>query len=41
MKDRNPKLWKILVGIYRIYCVTADIIRLLGRVGLIATGGIE
>jgi len=40
MKDRNPKIWKILVGIYMVYSITADIILLLGLVWLIASGGI-
>lgn len=39
MKDRNPKLWKILVAVYMAYSVTADIILLLGIAWLIASGG--
>jgi len=37
---KNSKLWKILVGAYMIYSITADIVLLMGLVWLIASGGI-
>ena len=37
---KDTKLWKILVGGYMAYSVTADIILLMGLVWLIASGGV-
>ena len=38
MKKRDTKLWKILVGIYMAYSVSAEIILLLGIAWLILSG---
>jgi len=38
MKKRDTKLWKILVGIYMAYSVSADIALLLGIAWLILSG---
>ena len=38
MKKRDTKLWKILVGIYMAYSVSAAIILLLGIAWLILSG---
>ena len=37
---KDTKLWKILVGVYMAYSVTADTILLMGLVWLIASGGV-
>jgi len=40
MKKRDTKIWKILVGVYMAYSVSADIILVLGIAWLIISGGI-
>tara|TARA_R100000742_G_C4235586_1_gene56260 strand:+ start:523 stop:645 length:123 start_codon:yes stop_codon:yes gene_type:complete len=40
MKNKNGKIWKILVMGYMAYSITADIVLLVGIVWLIATGGV-
>ena len=37
-EKKNSRIWKILVAVYMAYCVTADIILLLGIAWLILSG---